>query len=927
MSWWTMSDTIIRLGQVSKVYRLYAKPQHRLLDMFGLLGKTRYTEHMALNRIDLVVRRGEKVAVIGRNGAGKSTLLKIITKVVSPTSGRVDVHGEVSALLQIGTGFHPDFSGRENVYGYLAQLGMTGKKAERRVAEVIDFSELEEYIDQPVKTYSTGMAARLMFSAATTIVPEILVLDEILSVGDAYFSRKCFERMDEMCSRSGTTLLLVTHDVYSALRICERIIWIDQGRIIMDDAGRTVVKAYEDSIREQEENRLRTKKQNRLREIASDGRTRNPIQILVEIQARENRPQACPVLFGEVSLATAGRVVASLPLGPDAFEDETGSHLVREGGNWGEVTMVDGRRTRPLLNYGSPFRKVSGVLVASGLEEEPGREDWELLLEYRSEQPCDLQVRAFIDGSGHDLGPLPPSNKEWVQHRVGVRVRDARLETSPVMEPTAQVNTTGVHGTGTISIADVRIFDGNGKETHILTHAKPAEFLISYRINKPQFNEKVQLLLAFHKDGTQDVCRLITRDLVLDASRSPTGLVRMFMRRMALAEGNYSVTIMVAEEGYYDRTQVVFFSINPGVHVCVSRLLDFRVVGGGLVGTGTVFVDDAEWSFVEETGAAVRDARGSVCDELALHPHLPLMQKNDVPGVGPVDVQESQQESRIRIDFPRCLETEFPGVFDVAWSATEDSLAAIAGVDFSDLEPHSPALRGFDWTTYVRCSAVRIVRALAACSHHGIAHGRMLDFGSYFGNFSLAFARAGYDVDAMDCYATYGAAMSHVVRALSGAGVSVLDTDVARSGLQDIDPETYDLVICMGVIEHVPHTPRLLLEGLHRVMKHGGHLVLDTPNLAYIYKRQQLARGDSVLYPLEHQFETQLPFEGHHREYTPGELRWMLERIGHEDVHIDTFNYSLYGLDTLDGTDLQNYKIMEADPSCREIIISISRKA
>src|SRR5439155_18071854 len=191
----SMSDVVIRATDLTKVYRLYTKPAYRFLDMFGLLGPRpgAFTEHAALAAINLEIRRAEKVAIIGRNGAGKSTFLKLVTRVIQPTSGRLDVRGDVHALLQIGTGFHPDFTGRENVYAYFAQLGITGPEARRKCAEVVEFAELEEYIDQPVKTYSSGMALRLMFSTSTAITPDLLVLDEILGVGDAYFAQKSYE--------------------------------------------------------------------------------------------------------------------------------------------------------------------------------------------------------------------------------------------------------------------------------------------------------------------------------------------------------------------------------------------------------------------------------------------------------------------------------------------------------------------------------------------------------------------------------------------------------------------------------------------------------------------------------------------------------------------------------------------------------------
>jgi lipopolysaccharide transport system ATP-binding protein len=191
-----MSEIVIRAVGLTKIFRLYSKPHYRFLDMFGLLrAPGAYQEHAALNSLDMEIRRGEKVAFIGRNGAGKSTLLRLITGVTQPSSGTLEVRQGANALLQIGTGFHPDFSGRENARAYLAHLGVAGRAAEEKIMGIVDFSELEEYIDQPVKTYSSGMMARLMFATSTAIAPDLLVLDEILGVGDAYFANKSFERI------------------------------------------------------------------------------------------------------------------------------------------------------------------------------------------------------------------------------------------------------------------------------------------------------------------------------------------------------------------------------------------------------------------------------------------------------------------------------------------------------------------------------------------------------------------------------------------------------------------------------------------------------------------------------------------------------------------------------------------------------------
>lgn len=279
----------------------------------------------------------------------------------------------------------------------------------------------------------------------------------------------------------------------------------------------------------------------------------------------------------------------------------------------------------------------------------------------------------------------------------------------------------------------------------------------------------------------------------------------------------------------------------------------------------------------------------------------------------------------VRLDFPRCIEREHPETFPAAWAAVQDVLATLPGTDFSSLSRRSPGLQDFGWASYLRCSVVRMARALDALGTVG-DQARVLDFGAYFGNFSLACARRGYRVDALDSYRFYGAAMDKVVALLRQANVSVRDADDLGADLSRLPEGGYDAVLCMGVVEHIPHTPRFVLEAIDRTLKPGGLLVLDTPNLAYLYNRQKLARGESPFCPIAMQYETEIPFEGHHREYTVAEVRWMIERLGHEAVSLDTFNYSIYGLDVVQGQDLENLRLMANDPLLREVTMTVSRK-
>ncbi|RJP78005.1 MAG: ABC transporter ATP-binding protein [Desulfobacteraceae bacterium] len=196
-----------------------------------------------LKGVTFQVRRGEVIGIIGRNGAGKSTLLKILSRVTDPTGGRAEIHGRVSSLLEVGTGFHPELTGRENVYLNGTILGMRKVEIDRKFDEIVDFSEIEKFIDTPVKRYSSGMKVRLAFSVAAHLEPEILLIDEVLAVGDARFQQKCLNKMEDV-GHEGRTVFFVSHNMLAVSRLCERVILIEDGRVQVDDAAHKVISYY-----------------------------------------------------------------------------------------------------------------------------------------------------------------------------------------------------------------------------------------------------------------------------------------------------------------------------------------------------------------------------------------------------------------------------------------------------------------------------------------------------------------------------------------------------------------------------------------------------------------------------------------------------------------------------------------------------------
>lgn len=236
-----MSSIIVK--DICKSYKKYNTRYDRLIEWFSPFKSQRHTVTNILEDISFTVNPGEAVGIIGVNGAGKSTLLKIITGTTAPTRGSVNINGRVAALLELGMGFHPDFTGRENVLMSGQLLGMSIEQIQSQMLNIEDFAEIGQYIDQPVRTYSSGMQVRLAFSVATALRPEILIVDEALSVGDAYFQAKCFSRIKEYKSR-GTTLLIVSHDQAAIANLCSRAILIEKGRIVADTVPTDVMNLY-----------------------------------------------------------------------------------------------------------------------------------------------------------------------------------------------------------------------------------------------------------------------------------------------------------------------------------------------------------------------------------------------------------------------------------------------------------------------------------------------------------------------------------------------------------------------------------------------------------------------------------------------------------------------------------------------------------
>ena len=237
------AENAIVVKDVYKTFNVYYDKTNTIKEKMLFWNKSKREVREILKGINLDIKKGEVVALIGVNGSGKSTLLKLMTKIIYPNKGTVETHGKLTSLLELGAGFHPDFSGRENIYFNASIFGLTRSQIDERLDKIIEFSELEGFIDNPVRTYSSGMYMRLAFSVAINVDADILLIDEILSVGDQHFQEKCYKKIEEL-KDEGKTIVFVTHSMGAVERFCTRAVWLHQGNIKMDGEVKPVLETY-----------------------------------------------------------------------------------------------------------------------------------------------------------------------------------------------------------------------------------------------------------------------------------------------------------------------------------------------------------------------------------------------------------------------------------------------------------------------------------------------------------------------------------------------------------------------------------------------------------------------------------------------------------------------------------------------------------
>lgn len=434
------------------MYKVFSSKTDNLLDALGLahfFGRDdRYREFWALRDIDLELKRGARLGIIGRNGAGKTTLLKLVTENLAPTVGGVKVNGDVQALLEIGGGLHPEFSGRENIRAALGYLGLRPIEIRAAEEEIADFTELGRFLDQPFKTYSQGMQARLSFAIATSVQPEILIVDEILGAGDAYFFTRSAARMRTMIE-GGASVLLVSHGLDQIVRFCDEAIWIDRGRIVMRGPSTEVIKAYEKFIRELEDKRLlaKNRKSSSSRFDAFE-RESYTEQIVVDFI-----PHHGPVDVRQVSLTRDGAVEDTVAVGDAQDGDATqAAHVVLDGSEWSAPIIEDAPLRRALAGRAGASSAMFNLWFFYPTS------TYSVDVVYRSPSgPLNVRVRRV--SSGEPLTVQLPESTGWQKHTIELQ-RPAAPERSQRAKPVVS----RWPGEGTLEIVDVQLRDGLGNE-------------------------------------------------------------------------------------------------------------------------------------------------------------------------------------------------------------------------------------------------------------------------------------------------------------------------------------------------------------------------------------------------------------------------------------------------------------------------------
>lgn len=539
-----MSDSAIKIQGVSKSFRRFRHPGWRALDAFGVsVPRSQYDIFAALSGIDIEVKQGERVALIGRNGAGKSTLLRLISGQMHPDSGRVNVVGTIQALMELGTGFHPDFTGIENIHAALALQGLRGSSLRTQVEEIIDFTELEGFIDRPVREYSAGMYARLAFAVATTVKPEILIVDEILGAGDAYFVGKSIQRMKAL-TENGATVLFVSHDMSSVQLLCERAIWLDRGTVRKEGPILSVSKAYMAAVRSDEEIRVRARTMSLTRQQAAGFDRQSRVTLFRLIG--EGRPPRNPISVSAIRFGSGDTVLGGIE--PTmTLEEGNGPMLDAAHMNWrGTVTAL----SRPCWQFGD-FGGLFGHAPWQITWPRTSLENAWIELNVVASHTDPVVVEQFDPETNNyaRLGKIEASNtNEWQAVKIPC-LRKVLVEGESIAHKLdlLELKSDDRYGSGEACITAFGFLDADEVRCHTLVTGEAASAVIAFSV-QGELLDPVAVIAIYRPDGTCAMQAVSNRDGKSLGAVAGEKLIRVSFAPLQLGPGDYIASVALFKE-------------------------------------------------------------------------------------------------------------------------------------------------------------------------------------------------------------------------------------------------------------------------------------------------------------------------------------------------------------------------------------------
>ena len=595
-----MSETAVELAGVGKMYKIFATRMANLLDALSLPGSGRYSEFWALRGIELKLERGARVGVVGRNGAGKSTLLKLITQNVAPTEGSVVVRGNVQALMDAGAGFHPEFTGRENIRASLTLQGASEHEIRAAVEEIAEFTELGQFLEQPFRTYSAGMQARLAFATATAVQPDILIVDEMLSAGDAYFSHKAGERMRSLVD-SGASLLLVSHSLDHITMFCEEAIWIDRGRIVETGPSLEVVKAYQQFTRVLEDRRLTSRNRKSQSGLFSSHELDAFSDSLI-VRFTVAGPGACEV--DTVSLWREGALEESLDVGGAQDADIShAAHVLLDASDWSGPRTGDERMSRMLAAI--PGATATGS-VAFSLYSIFDDSPYALEVSYCAEAGTGVQIDLIHDGVVRAGREERPTGEGWTTARLELGGHDlaprhvgvelATLADLPAFddEDESRVSDAKIAdkqhltrwpGEGTLFVREVLLRDENGDERGVFERGSTLSVFVRIEARSSETFDFTPGISLYRIDGVL-VSNHAGPSSQIDLDAGELTELELTLEELNLGDGRYTLSIAL-----FRRLDALGDSI---LYDLIDRSIEFEIFGSEPFENG-VFTHPAQW--------------------------------------------------------------------------------------------------------------------------------------------------------------------------------------------------------------------------------------------------------------------------------------------------------------------------------------------